>query len=103
LDYGFLENRISGSIDAYYRVTDDLINFIPVPAGTNLTNQILTNVGDLENRGIEFSIDAVPVSRADLSWDIGFNISYNENKITRLTAIDDPSYIGVEVGGFQVL
>ncbi len=101
LDYGFLENRISGSIDAYYRVTDDLINFIPVPAGTNLTNQILTNVGDLENRGIEFSIDAVPVSRPDLSWDVGFNISYNENKITRLTANDDPSYIGVEIGGIS--
>ncbi|MFW6289318.1 MAG: SusC/RagA family TonB-linked outer membrane protein [Mariniphaga sp.] len=101
LDYGFLENRISGAIDAYYRVTDDLINFIPVPAGTNLTNQILTNVGDLENRGIEFSIDAVPVSRADLSWDVGFNVSFNKNEITRLTAIDDPSYVGVETGGIS--
>ena len=99
LDYGFLDNRITGSIDAYYRTTDDLINFIPVPAGTNLTNQILTNVGDLENRGIEFSIDAVPIAREDLRWNIGFNMSYNENKITRLTANDDPTYIGVEVGG----
>jgi TonB-dependent starch-binding outer membrane protein SusC len=99
LDYGFLDNRITGSIDAYYRFTDDLINFIPVPAGTNLTNQILTNVGDLENRGIEFSIDALPVSTANLRWNVGFNISYNENKITRLTANDDPSYVGVEVGG----
>ncbi len=101
LDYGFLNNRISGAIDAYYRVTDDLINFIPVPAGTNLTNMILTNVGDLENRGIEFSIDAIPVSRENLSWNIGFNISYNENEITKLTAIDDPTYIGVETGGIS--
>jgi TonB-dependent starch-binding outer membrane protein SusC len=99
LDYGFLENRIHGSIDVYQRITDDLINFIPVPAGTNLTNQILTNVGNLENRGIEFSIDAVPVSRSDLRWGVGFNIAWNENKITRLTANDDPSYVGVEVGG----
>jgi iron complex outermembrane receptor protein len=72
-----------------------------VPAGTNLTNQILTNVGDLENRGIEFSINAIPVSKENLSWDIGFNISYNENEITKLTANDDPTYIGVEVGGIS--
>jgi TonB-dependent starch-binding outer membrane protein SusC len=101
LDYGFLDNRISGAVDAYYRVTDDLINFIPIPAGTNLTNMILTNVGDLENRGLEFSINAIPVSKKDLSWEIGFNASYNENEITKLTAIDDPTYIGVETGGIS--
>lgn len=101
LDFGFLNNRISGSVDAYYRVTDDLINFIPIPAGTNLTNMILTNVGDLENRGLEFSINAIPVSKKDLSWEIGFNASFNENKITKLTAIDDPTYPGVETGGIS--
>lgn len=99
LDYGFIDNRITGAIDAYYRQTDDLINFIPVPAGTNLTNQILTNVGDLENRGIEFSVNAVAITNEDLNWEIGFNASYNENKITRLTANDDPTYIGVPTGG----
>ncbi len=99
IDYGFLNNRITGSIDAYLRQTDDLINFIPVPAGTNLTNYILTNVGDLENKGAEFTINAMAISKQDLSWEIGFNVSYNKNKITKLTAIDDPSYIGVETGG----
>jgi TonB-dependent starch-binding outer membrane protein SusC len=99
LDYGFLDNRISGAIDLYQRFTDDLINFIPVPAGTNLTNQILTNVGDLENRGIEISVNVMPVSKKDLSWEVGFNAAYNENKITKLTAIDDPTYVGVETGG----
>lgn len=101
LDYGFVDNRITGSIDAYYRKTSDLINFIPVPAGTNLTNQILTNVGDLENRGVEFTINAIPVSKADLSWEVGFNVTYNENKITKLTATDDPSYLGVFTGGIS--
>lgn len=99
LDYGFLDDRITGAIDAYYRQTNDLINFIPVPAGTNLTNQILTNVGDLENRGIEFSINAIAISKKDLVWEIGFNASYNKNEITRLTANDDPNYIGVPTGG----
>ncbi len=101
LDFGFVDNRISGAIDAYYRKTDDLINFIPVPAGTNLTNQILTNVGDLENRGVEFTINLIPVSKPDMTWEIGLNATYNENKITKLTATDDPSYLGVFTGGIS--
>ena len=101
LDYGFLKDRITGDIDLYYRQTKDLINFIPVPAGTNLSNQILTNVGDLENRGIEFSINAKAITTANLDWEVGFNASYNTNKITKLTAVDDPNYKGVYVGGFS--
>jgi len=101
LDYGFLDDRITGSIEYYIRETKDLINFIPVPAGTNLTNFINTNVGDLENRGVEFSINAIPVRKQDFSWDIGFNVTANENKITRLTATDDPSYLGVLTGGIS--
>ncbi len=101
LDYGFIDNRISGSIDVYYRTTDDLINFIPVPAGTNLTNQILTNVGDLENKGVEFTFNAIPVSKPDISWEIGFNATYQNTEITKLTATDDPEYLGVFVGGIS--
>lgn len=99
LDYGFLNNRITGSIDAYYRETSDLLNFIPVPAGTNLTNQILTNVGDLYNKGIEFAINGTAVSKKETKWDIGFNLTYNKNEITKLTATDDPNYLGVFTGG----
>jgi iron complex outermembrane receptor protein len=99
LDYGFLENRITGSIEGYYRKTTDLLNFIPVPAGTNLTNQIMTNVGDLYNKGLEFSINATAVSKKDMKWDIGFNLTYNKNEITKLTATNDPNYLGVFTGG----
>ena len=101
LDYGILNDRIYGSIEYYFRKTKDLINFIPVPAGTNLTNFITTNVGDLENRGIEFSVNATPVKMANLSWDLGFNVTANKNKITKLTASDDPNYKGVLVGGIS--
>jgi len=100
-DYGFINNRITGTLDFYLRETDDLINFIPIPAGTNLTNYINTNVGDLENRGVEFSINAMVISREDLSWEVGFNASYNKNEIIKLTAIDDPTYIGVQTGGIS--
>ena len=99
LDYGFLKDRINGEIDVYYRETADLINEIPVPAGTNLTNFITTNVGDLTNKGVEFSINATVVSKTDLSWDLGFNATYNVNKITKLTAVDDSTYQGVATGG----
>ena len=101
LDFGFLNNRISGAIDAYYRETNDLLNVIPVSAGTNFTNQLLTNVGDLENRGVEFSITGRPFSRSNLSWEIGFNATYNENEITRLTLGHMPDYQGVFTGGIS--
>ncbi len=101
LDYGFADDRITGTLDLYKRVTNDLINFIPVPAGTNLSNYLLTNVGNLENRGVEFSVNATTVKTPEFTWDIGFNASYNVNEITRLTATDDPSYLGVETGGIS--
>lgn len=99
IDYGFANDRIYGSIDLYKRKTKDLINFIPVPAGSNLTNYILTNVGNLENQGVEFSINAKPFVEKEFTWDLGFNVTYNKNKITKLTATDDPTYIGVLTGG----
>lgn len=101
LDYGFLKDRITGDIDFYYRTTADLINQIPVPAGTNLTNQIVTNVGDLENKGVEFSINAKAITRPDFDWEVGFNATYNVNKITKLTAVDDSTYQGIYVGGIS--
>jgi iron complex outermembrane receptor protein len=99
LDYGFLKDRITGDIDVYYRKTADLINSIPVPAGTNLSNFITTNVGDLENRGAEFSINIKAVTKPDFDWEVGFNATYNVNKITKLTAVDDSTYQGVYTGG----
>ena len=72
-----------------------------MPAGTNLTNYITTNIGSLENKGIEFSIDGKIISTADMVWDLALNATYNENKITKLTLTDDEDYIGVPVGGIS--
>ncbi len=99
IDYGLFEDRYYGTLDLYFRETKDLINFIPVPAGTNLTNFILTNIGNMENRGVEFSIFTRPIVRSDFNWEIGLNATWNETEITKLTAVDDPTYIGVQVGG----
>ncbi len=101
LDFAFANDRINGSIDYYQRETKDLINTIPVPAGTNLTNQILTNVGNMTNEGIEFNITGRPVSTEDMFWELGFNATYNVNTITKLTATDDEDYLGVFTGGIS--
>lgn len=101
IDYGFLNNRISGSLEFYYRKTKDLLNLITQPAGTNFSNQIVANVGDMENKGVEFSVNMIPVRKKDLEWNLGFNITYNKNNITKLTISDDPNYPGNLYGGIS--
>ena len=101
LDFGFWNNRINGSVDVYKRVTNDLLNYVPVAGLTNLTNYLLQNVGDMENKGIEVALNVVPIEKKDLRWEIGVNVAYNKNEITRMTASDDPSYLGVETGGIS--
>ena len=100
LDYGFLNNRIMGSIDFYIKKTSDLLNLIPQPAGTNFDAFFIANVGSMENKGVEFSINAIPVQNDNFTWDAGFNITYNKNRITNLTVIPkDPTYRGIITGG----
>lgn len=99
LDYGFINNRIYGSIDVYYKKTTDLLNEINQPAGTNFTNKIVANIGSMENRGVEFLLNVVPVQNKDLTWNVNFNATYNKNQITKLTVVDDPSYPGAQTGG----
>jgi TonB-dependent starch-binding outer membrane protein SusC len=98
LDFGFLKNRITGSIDVYKRVTDDLLNTVTIPSGSNFSNTLLTNVGSLENTGAEFSLNLVAITKKDISLNIGFNATHNKNEITKLLISDDPDYIGVLYG-----
>lgn len=88
IDYGFLGNRIYGSIDAYKRKTKDLLNTINVISGTNFSSVLTTNIGEMDNKGVEFSINAVPVQTKDFKWDVGFNWTWNTSKITKLNVID---------------
>jgi len=98
LDFGFINDRITGSIDLYKRVTDDLLNSVTVSSGSNFSNTLLTNVGSLENNGIEVSLNGIPVSTNDMTLTIGLNATYNKNKITKLLLTDDPNYIGILYG-----
>ncbi len=101
LDFGLLKDKVSGSIDVYKRVTNDLLNDIPIAAGTNFSNRLLTNVGSLENRGVEASLIYRPISNSEVSWEISGNFTYNVNEITKLTLVDDPAFTGYNVGGIS--
>jgi len=99
VDYGLFNNRVNGSLEFYLRKTKDLLNFINLPAGSNLSNQGEVNVGNLENKGVEFSINVIPIQKNDLEWSVNFNATHNQNEITKLTISEDPNYIGVLNGG----
>lgn len=99
IDYGFLGNRINGAIDIYSRKTKDLLNEVAIPAGANFGNTLLTNVGELTNKGIELTVNGDVVRSDDWNWNLSYNISYNKNEITKLTINDDPSYKGIIHGG----
>ncbi|QSS97290.1 SusC/RagA family TonB-linked outer membrane protein [Psychroflexus sp. ALD_RP9] len=96
LDYAILDNRISGSINAYRRETKDLIAFTLVDPFTNFGNRIDANIGDMVNKGIEFTLNLTPVDTDDFQWDINYNISFNDNEITRLP---DEQNVGGISGG----
>ncbi|RZK35548.1 MAG: TonB-dependent receptor, partial [Pedobacter sp.] len=99
LDYGFAKGRVYGSIDAYYKKTKDLLSTINIPVGTNFSNLLTTNVGNMEVRGIEGSINFAAIKSENTNWDFGFNIAYNKRKVTNLTLNPDP---GSKVGAGDI-
>ncbi|WP_162944490.1 SusC/RagA family TonB-linked outer membrane protein [Flavisolibacter nicotianae] len=99
LDFGFFGNRISGSVDLYKKKTKDLLSVVPVAPGTNFDIQLLTNVGNMENRGVEFTLNTNVVRNRNFSWDLNFNATVNETKITNLLQYPDPSFKGIDVSG----
>lgn len=99
LDFGFFNGRITGAIDLYLKKTTDLLSVVDQPAGTNFSNKILANIGNMENRGIEITLNTQPVKTKDLVWDFGFNVTFNKNEITKLTFTNDPNFPGNLTGG----
>ena len=98
LDFGLLNNRISGSLEFYEKRTKDLLNSISAPSGTNFTNIITANVGAMKNQGVEFNINAVAIQSRNFSWEVGYNVTWNKSRITKLTAVYNPDYPGIAAG-----
>ncbi|MDR1974654.1 MAG: TonB-dependent receptor [Bacteroidales bacterium] len=102
LEFGFLKNRITASVDYYFKKTTDLLNEVPLSMGSNFKNRIVKNIGEMENSGIEFNINASVLEHKDFSLDLGYNFTWNTTKITKLTLNDnDPSYPGALTGGIS--
>jgi iron complex outermembrane receptor protein len=84
IDFGFLNDRITGSIDVYKKDTKDLLNQTTIPLGVNFGNQLLLNIGTMQNTGVEFNLNVTPIETKELKWSMNFNATYNQNKITKL-------------------
>ena len=112
VDFGFFGDRITGSLDAYLRNTNDLLNKVLTPMGANFGNEILTNVGSIQNKGFEMAFNFIPVQTKDWHLSIGLNGTVQNSKFTKLDVNDDPTYYlstsgisngtGVYVGRHQV-
>ena len=87
-DFGFLKDRITGSLDYYTRKTEDLLATVPSPAGSNFDKNILTNVGNVDSRGIEFSLNAVPIDTKDVTWSISYNMTWQKMKVKNLSLVE---------------
>jgi iron complex outermembrane receptor protein len=98
LDYGILKGNLFGSLEFYHRTTKDLINDVFVPRGSNFSNRVVTNVGNMVNKGVELALNANIINRGDLTWTVGSNITYQHTEITKLVSNDDPDY-KIEHGG----
>lgn len=85
LDWGLFNQRVSGTIDWYYRKTTDLLNYAPTLALSSYRNQAWQNIGDMYNTGVEFSLDWKVIQSKDWYWTVNYNFTYNYNKITDLT------------------
>ena len=100
VDFGFLNDRITGNVDVYLRQTKDLLNSVITPMGSNFGNTVLTNIGSMENKGLEFSINAVPVETEDWHLSIGFNGTFQDTRFTKLNNTDNPDY-AIQVGSIS--
>ena len=101
IDFGFLNNRINGSIEYYKKHTKDLLNTISAAAGTNFINLITANVGKMKNKGVEANVNAIAIQSKDFTWEVGYNITWNDSKITKLTTTFNPDYQGIDAGTNQ--
>jgi len=97
LDFGFFKERLTGSVDVYLRDTRDLLNEVQIPMGSNFGNKLMTNIGSIRNKGLEFSLSGIPVQTNDWSVQVGFNGTFQNTEFTKLNTTEDKNYY-IEVG-----
>ena len=98
IDFGFLNNRFSGTVDYFTRKTEDLLATVPIPAGINFDKTMLTNVGNISSKGVEIALNANIIENRDWSWTATFNATWLENKITNLNLTPEANSSDTFVG-----
>ncbi|MDY3338831.1 SusC/RagA family TonB-linked outer membrane protein [Riemerella anatipestifer] len=86
LDFGILKDRLLFNVDAYKKYTVDLLSEAPTPAGANFTNLLLSNIGNMESKGLEIGVLWKAIQNENFSWDISANATFQDAKITNLAA-----------------
>lgn len=89
LDWGIMDQRLSGSVDWYYRKTTDLLNYAPLPSMAGYKNQAWQNIGSLKNTGVEAAITWRAIQTKDWFWTMTYNFTYNKNEITDLNGVSE--------------
>lgn len=84
-DFGFLDERINGGFEFYTRDTKDLLATVPSAAGTNFNKRILTNVGNVDSKGVELTLNAIPVDTEDWTWNLSYNLTWQKMKVKNLS------------------
>jgi TonB-dependent starch-binding outer membrane protein SusC len=103
LDISFANNRYNFTVDYYKKITSDLLAVVPAPAGTNFSNQVLTNIGRIENKGLEFGLNVNPVATRNFNLELGYNLTWvMQSEIMRLQLVEDPAYLGAETGSIGI-
>jgi TonB-linked SusC/RagA family outer membrane protein len=98
IDYGLFDNKITGSINAFQKNSTDLLADAPVADGSNFTNRVLQNVGDLQVNGLEFTVNADIIKNEDLNWNLNFNATYLDREIKELALNQDITTGGIAGG-----
>ncbi len=104
-DFGLWDDRLSGSFDYYTRQTKDLLATVPAPAGTNFNKTILTNVGNVDSKGVELTLNAVPIRTNDWTWNVSFNMTWQKMKVKNLSLNKGNNttntLVGPSIDGYQ--
>lgn len=102
LDFGFFNDKLSGSVEVFQKKTSDLLNTVAIPNGVNFSNYLTTNVGSMTNKGIELTLKAVPIATGNFTWNAGMNFTSISSKVTKLNLTNDPTYFGNYHGNIGV-
>ncbi|MGJ3235668.1 SusC/RagA family TonB-linked outer membrane protein [Marivirga sp.] len=101
IDFSVMNGRLSGTLDVYDKTTDQLLFNVPVAAATNVGDRVTTNIGEMNNKGVELGLNFIAIDNEKFGWDLGYNFTYNQNKIVKLNNEIDEDSPGIQVGGIS--